>query len=59
MLLRTYEPMTPDGQAAVLLTNLPGVAEVLGHGAMVVIERTRMRVRTLPLGPSVPEQRSE
>jgi predicted nuclease of predicted toxin-antitoxin system len=57
VLLRTYEPMTPDEQAAVLLTNLPRLHHDLDQGAIVVIERSRLRIRRLPLLPPIPEQR--
>ncbi|MGH3767299.1 MAG: hypothetical protein ACRDS0_26330 [Pseudonocardiaceae bacterium] len=59
VLLRTYEPMTPDDQAAVLVANLPRLYDDLDRGAIVVIERSRLRVRRLPLGPSIPEQREQ
>ena len=57
VLLRTYEPMTPDEQAAILLANIPRVREDLEQGAIVVIERSRLRVRRLPVLPPIPEQR--
>ncbi len=57
VLLRTYEPMTPDEQAAVLLANLPRLHDDLNQGAIVVIERSRLRVRRLLVLPSIPEQR--
>ncbi|MGQ0774252.1 MAG: DUF5615 family PIN-like protein [Pseudonocardiales bacterium] len=57
VLLRTYEPMTPDEQAAVLLANLPKLRDDLDQRAIVVIERTRLRVRRLPVLPPIPEQR--
>lgn len=57
VLLRTYEPMPPDEQAAVLLANLPGLRDDLEQGAIVVIERSRLRVRRLPVLPPIPEQR--
>lgn len=57
VLLRTYEPMTPDEQAAVLLANLPGLRDDLEQGAIVVIERSRLRVRRLPVLSPIPEQR--
>jgi predicted nuclease of predicted toxin-antitoxin system len=59
VLLRTYEPMTPDDQAAVLLANLPRLYDDLDQGAIVVIERSRIRVRRLPLPPPIPEQREQ
>ncbi len=59
VLLRTYEPMTPDKQAAVLLANLPRVRGDLEQGAIVVIERSRLRLRRLPLLPPMPDQRDQ
>ncbi len=57
VLLRTYEPVTPDEQAAILLANLPRLRDDLDQGAIVVIERSRLRVRRLPVLPPIPEQR--
>src|SRR5579859_5776310 len=37
-------------QATVILANLPKVAENLQSGSIVVIEETRVRVRSLPIG---------
>jgi predicted nuclease of predicted toxin-antitoxin system len=45
VLLRTYEPMTPDEQAAILRANIPRLLDDLDQGAIVVIERSRLRVR--------------
>lgn len=59
VLLRTDERMTPDEQAAVLLANLPRLHDDLNQGAIVVIERSRLRVRRLPLMPPIPEQREQ
>lgn len=59
VLLRTYEPMTPDEQAAVLLANLPRMHNDLVQGAIVVIERSRLRVRRLPVLSAIPEQREQ
>lgn len=59
VLLRTCDPMTPDQQAAVLLANLPRLHDDLNQGAIVVIERSRLRVRRLPLMPPIPEQREQ
>jgi hypothetical protein len=59
VLLRTYEPMAPDDQAAVLLANLPRLYDDLEQGAIVVIERSRLRVRHLPVLPPIPEQREQ
>lgn len=59
VLLRTYEPMSPDEQAAVLMANLPRLRDDLDQGAIVVIERSRLRVRRLPVLPPIPEQRDQ
>jgi predicted nuclease of predicted toxin-antitoxin system len=59
VLLRTYQPITPDEQAAVLLANLPRVRPELEQGAIVVIERSRLRLRRLPLLPPIPDQRDQ
>jgi len=57
VLLRTDGSMTPDQQAGVLIANLPTVREDLGQGAIVVIKRDRLRIRSLPLIPPLPAQR--
>lgn len=49
--------MPPDEHAALLLANLPGVEHELGEDAVVVIGRDRLRVRSLPLLPPLPQQR--
>jgi hypothetical protein len=56
--VRTYEPMTPDEQAAILLANIPRLRDDLDQGAIVIIERSRLRVRRLPVLPPIPEQRN-
>lgn len=40
----------PAAQGAVLLAHLPAVEHDLAHGAVVVIEEARVRVRRLPIG---------
>lgn len=59
VLLRTYEPMTPDEQAGVLIANLRSVSADLEQGAIVVVERSRIRVRRLPVLPPIPGQRTD
>jgi predicted nuclease of predicted toxin-antitoxin system len=49
VLIRGAEPLTPDQQAALLIANLPTVAEALEAGAIVVFARRRVRVRPLPI----------
>jgi len=47
ILFRHGAPRRPDEQAALLLANLPAVAEDLDAGAIVVVRRDRIRVRRL------------
>jgi predicted nuclease of predicted toxin-antitoxin system len=48
ILLRSGEPLTPDEQAAILVANLPAVADDVEAGSIVVFGRARIRVRRLP-----------
>jgi predicted nuclease of predicted toxin-antitoxin system len=49
VLLRSADRLTPDGQAALLVANLPVVAQDLEAGAIVTIARGRLRIRPLPI----------
>lgn len=40
----------PDVQVALLLTNLPNLEQALKEGSIVILEDTRIRVRSLPVG---------
>lgn len=51
VLLRSGDPLTPDEQARLLTERLARVEDELARGAVVVIEPTRLRVRSLPLRP--------
>jgi predicted nuclease of predicted toxin-antitoxin system len=52
VLLRSADRLTPDQQAALLVANLPAVADQLKAGALVSIARGRMRLRSLPVRPA-------
>jgi predicted nuclease of predicted toxin-antitoxin system len=52
VLLRSADHLTPDQQAALLVANLPAVADELEAGAMVSIARGRLRLRSLPVQPA-------
>jgi len=49
VLLRRTSPRKPEDQAALLLANLPALADRLQQGSIVVVERNRVRVRPLPV----------
>jgi predicted nuclease of predicted toxin-antitoxin system len=49
VLLRSADHLTPEQQAALVVANLPSVADDLGAGAVVSIARGRLRVRQLPV----------
>jgi predicted nuclease of predicted toxin-antitoxin system len=51
VLFRRQTGRRPSEQAALLIEHLADVALDLTHGAVVVIQDTRLRVRSLPIGP--------
>lgn len=51
VLLRGSEPVTPDGQVALLVANLPAIESDLAEGVIVVFSRGRIRIRPLPIRP--------
>ena len=50
ILFRGGANQLPDVQMGLLLANLPQLADRLAHGAVVIVEETRLRVRSLPIG---------
>ena len=52
VLLRSAERLTTDARATLLVSTLTRVETELEAGAIVVLGRARVRVRTLPLPPS-------
>jgi predicted nuclease of predicted toxin-antitoxin system len=49
ILFRSSDPITPDDQASLLISNLDTFADELETGAIVVFARGRLRVRRLPI----------
>jgi len=52
ILLRWPMLRKPQDQVVVILNNLPNIFEDLEQGSIVVIEPSRIRVRSLPIGGS-------
>lgn len=46
--------LSPQVSASLLLSNLPNISEALEQGSVVVIEETRIRIHSLPIGGEKP-----
>lgn len=50
ILLRQAQGRQPQRQAALIIANLPALADSLDRGCVAVFEESRLRIRLLPIG---------
>ena len=50
LILLRHPQKHPQSQLALLFANLATIKEALGQGSIVILEATRIRIRSLPIG---------
>jgi predicted nuclease of predicted toxin-antitoxin system len=53
VILVRHPQKSPQSQLALLIANLPAIEEALEHGSIVMLEATRIRIRSLPIGGDI------
>jgi predicted nuclease of predicted toxin-antitoxin system len=54
ILLRRVAKLSPEQQVSLILANLPQLTEALDEGCIAIVEPTRIRIRSLPIGGAGP-----
>jgi len=55
VILLHHPQKSPRSQLALLLVNLASIEEALEQGSIVILEATRIRIRSLPIGGDINE----